>query len=146
LSLVLGHHHTSMRAWSIASLAVCLLPVAIWRVELRGQRAEAAEPVAAEPPAAEPEPEPLPEPIPLRPVPDLPLPDLPAAAAPRKRHQVVRFGRRGERRPLEPMRELAHGRRKDHVVVRFAPPQGSTQPVHDTEPDLAWQMFGEAER
>jgi cellulose synthase/poly-beta-1,6-N-acetylglucosamine synthase-like glycosyltransferase len=33
LSFVLGHHHMSMRAWSIASLVVCLLPVAIWRVE-----------------------------------------------------------------------------------------------------------------
>jgi hypothetical protein len=122
---------------------VCLLPVAIWRVELRRQRAE--QPAAAEP---EPEPEPLPEPIPLRPVPALPLPDLPAAAAPRerrKRHQMVRFERRREHRPLEPVREFAHGRRKDHVVVRFAPPQGSPVPVQDTEPDLAWQMFGEAE-
>jgi cellulose synthase/poly-beta-1,6-N-acetylglucosamine synthase-like glycosyltransferase len=141
LSFVLGNHHASMRAWSIASLMVCLLPVAIWRVELRRQRAE-------QPAAAEPEPEPLPEPIPLRPVPAPPLPDLPPAAATherRKRHQMVRFDRRGEHRPLEPVRDLAHGRRKDHVVVRFAPPQGSREPIEETEPDLAWQMFDEAE-
>jgi cellulose synthase/poly-beta-1,6-N-acetylglucosamine synthase-like glycosyltransferase len=44
LSLVLGHDHTSMRAWSAASLVVCVLPLAIWRVQcfrLRG-RAEPA--------------------------------------------------------------------------------------------------------
>jgi cellulose synthase/poly-beta-1,6-N-acetylglucosamine synthase-like glycosyltransferase len=149
-SFVLGNHHASMRAWSIASLGVCLLPVAIWRFELRAQRAKAVEPEPE--PLPLPEPEPLPEPVRLRPVPDLPLPDLPAAAAPvrsderRKRHQVVRFERRREHRPLQPVREVAHGRRKDHVVVRFAPPpQGSPEPVHDTEPDLAWQMFDEAE-
>jgi cellulose synthase/poly-beta-1,6-N-acetylglucosamine synthase-like glycosyltransferase len=145
LSFVLANHHASMRAWSFASLLVCLLPVAIWRFELRRQRAAAAEPVAVEP---VPDPEPLPEPIPLRPAPVLPLPDLPAAETPReqrKRHQVVRFGRRREHRPVEPVREFAHGRRKDHVVVRFAPPTGSAEPVHDTDPDLAWQMFDEAE-
>src|SRR6185295_6157965 len=38
LSFVLGHHHFSMRAWSVASLIVCLLPVAIWRFELRRAR------------------------------------------------------------------------------------------------------------
>jgi cellulose synthase/poly-beta-1,6-N-acetylglucosamine synthase-like glycosyltransferase len=98
-SFVLGNHHASMRAWSVASLVVCLLPVAIWRVELRRQRAE-------QPVAAEPEPEPLPEPIPLRPVPALPLPDLPAATVRherRRRHQMVRFERRREHRPLEPV-------------------------------------------
>ena len=42
LSFALGHHHTSMRAWSVASIVVCLLPVAIWRVSLaRGRRAAA---------------------------------------------------------------------------------------------------------
>jgi hypothetical protein len=116
--------------------------VAIWRVELRRQGA------AASAPEPVPEPEPLPEPIPLRPAPVVPLPDLPAAEAPRaprKRHQVVRFERRREHRPVEPIRELAYGRRKDHLVVRFAPPTGSVEPVHETEPDLAWQMFDEAE-
>ena len=48
LSFAFGHHHFSMRAWSFASLVVCLLPVAIWRVELvRERRAErVAEPQA----------------------------------------------------------------------------------------------------
>ena len=44
LSLVLGHDHTSMRAWSAASLVVCVLPLAIWRVQCfrRRRRAEPA--------------------------------------------------------------------------------------------------------
>jgi hypothetical protein len=123
-SFVLGHHHFSMRAWSFASLIVCLLPVAIWRVELarewRAARrgARSAEPVAAPVltaeavPApvlsAEPEPreEPVPAPVPseepvrrehLRPVPDLP-------------REPVR------EQPLDP---AAFGRRKRHQVVRF---------------------------
>ncbi|MBA3262879.1 MAG: glycosyltransferase, partial [Thermoleophilaceae bacterium] len=76
-SFVLGHHHFSMRAWSFASLVVCLLPVAIWRVELmRERRAKRA---------TEPKPKRREEPAPvrregpaparrerLRPVPDLP--------------------------------------------------------------------------
>jgi cellulose synthase/poly-beta-1,6-N-acetylglucosamine synthase-like glycosyltransferase len=35
LSFVTGHHHTSMFAWSVASLVVCLLPVGMWMVEQR---------------------------------------------------------------------------------------------------------------
>jgi cellulose synthase/poly-beta-1,6-N-acetylglucosamine synthase-like glycosyltransferase len=132
LSFVLGHHHVSMRAWSIASLGVCLLPVAIWRWELRGQRAQAVEPK----PVAEP-----------RPVRLHVVPGPPALATPqverRKHHQVVRFERRREHRPLEPVRELARGRRKDHVVVHFAQPERAHQP--EQEGELAWQMFGEAE-
>ncbi len=31
LAIVLGHDHASMRVWSLLSLAVCLLPVAIWQ-------------------------------------------------------------------------------------------------------------------
>jgi cellulose synthase/poly-beta-1,6-N-acetylglucosamine synthase-like glycosyltransferase len=125
-SFVLGHHHFSMRAWSFASLIVCLLPVGMWRVELarerRTERREAraaapvelsAEPVAApalsaEPVAAperreEPVPAPAPEPADpvrrehLRPVPDLPREPVPE-------------------QPLEP---AAFGRRKRHEVVRF---------------------------
>ena len=62
LSFVLGHHHFSMRAWSFASLIVCLLPVAIWRVELsRAAARQAHAPVQAPAPVAH-----------LRPVPDLP--------------------------------------------------------------------------
>jgi hypothetical protein len=117
LSFVLGHHHFSMRAWSFASLILCLLPVAIWRVELaRERRAErraqrAPEPEAGDEPVAEPErrEEPVPAPaVPaepvrrehLRPVPDLPRepvreePLEPAAHERRKRHEVVRFDRR----------------------------------------------------
>src|SRR5215208_3244623 len=61
LSFVVGHHHFSMRAWSFASLIVCLLPVAVWRVELiRERRAKrraqrAPEPEAGDEPVAEPE-------------------------------------------------------------------------------------------
>ncbi len=125
-SFVLGHHHFSMRAWSFASLIVCLLPVAIWRVELvRERRAERrgepvaepaaleVEPVAAPALSAQPvaaperreEPVPVPAPAPadpvrrehLRPVPDLP-------------REPVR------EEPLEP---AAFERRKLHEVVRF---------------------------
>jgi cellulose synthase/poly-beta-1,6-N-acetylglucosamine synthase-like glycosyltransferase len=135
------HHHTSMRAWSLASLVVCLLPVAVWRFEARGR------PVAK----AEPKPEPARRPH-LQPVPDLPaMPELVEAWSAeldrRKEHKVVRFERRGdharrERRRAEPVRDLAPGRHKDHVIVRFEPAQ--TTPV-DTQPELAWQLFGEAE-
>ena len=123
-SFVLGHHHFSMRAWSFASLIVCLLPVAIWRVELvRERRAERRGEPVAEPAALEVEPvaapcsapsrcperreEPVPVPAPapadpvrrehLRPVPDLP-------------REPVR------EEPLEP---AAFERRKLHEVVRF---------------------------
>ena len=49
LSLVLGHDHTSMRAWSAGSLVICLLPLAIWQVErLRGRRPAEAVPTPAE--------------------------------------------------------------------------------------------------
>jgi cellulose synthase/poly-beta-1,6-N-acetylglucosamine synthase-like glycosyltransferase len=122
LSFAFGHHHFSMRAWSFVSLVVCLLPVAIWRVELFRERRAGR--------VAEPKPEPAPvrpaaPPLAparrehLRPVPDLPrvpardLPRVPAreepltpvAAGParswqergrRRLHQVVRFDRRIE--------------------------------------------------
>jgi cellulose synthase/poly-beta-1,6-N-acetylglucosamine synthase-like glycosyltransferase len=146
LSFVLGHHHFSMRAWSFASLVVCLLPVAIWRVELvRQRRAARVAPPVARPRAEERQPEPAPAPAPvplpapeparhLRPVPDLPrepvAEPLPAA---RKHHQFVRFDRRPAPAPApaadhppargreaaESVRELTKGRRKHHVVVRF---------------------------
>jgi hypothetical protein len=38
LSFVLGQEHSPMRVWSFASLVACLLPVAIWGVELTRQR------------------------------------------------------------------------------------------------------------
>ena len=161
-SFVLGHHHFSMRAWSFASLVVCLLPVAIWRVELARERraarrgARAAERVAAPAlgaaPVAEPErrEEPVPAPVApdepvrrehLRPVPDLPRepvreqPLEPAASERRKRHEVVRFDPRttltrdrhgAVERDQRPVRcaSCGPGRRKNHVVVRFGPPQG----------------------
>jgi cellulose synthase/poly-beta-1,6-N-acetylglucosamine synthase-like glycosyltransferase len=131
LSFGLGHVHTSMRAWSIASLVVCLLPVAIWRFESRKQAVveEKQQPQR-------------PEPAKLRVLPDPPVER-------RRQHQMVRFERRAPAKPRRdhqpPVRELAPGRRKDHVVVRFAQTQRTRQPVGDSEPDLAWQMFGEAE-
>jgi hypothetical protein len=167
-SFVLGHHHVSMRAWSVASLIVCLLPVAIWRFELARQRREER--------AAEPKPEPREQPVPvrrprpaparrehLRPVPDQPheparrerLKPVAADAWPadrerRKRHQVVRFERRGagvaehreaaDHSAADPMRELRRGRGKDHVVVRFE------QPHHPRpEPEPEWQIFDRVE-
>jgi hypothetical protein len=51
LSLVLGHDHTSMRAWSAASLAVCLLPVAIWRMERARARPTVEQAPQSAPPA-----------------------------------------------------------------------------------------------
>jgi cellulose synthase/poly-beta-1,6-N-acetylglucosamine synthase-like glycosyltransferase len=38
LGVALGHDHVSMRVWSLASLVVCLLPVAIWRLETASRR------------------------------------------------------------------------------------------------------------
>jgi hypothetical protein len=169
-SFVLGHHHFSMRAWSFASLIVCLLPVAIWRVELaRERRAERREASAAEPVA---EPERREEPVPapaapvepvrrehLRPVPDLPRkpvreePLEPAAFERRQRHEVVRFDRRAmtrdrhgavERSTTGPARELRPGRRKNHVVVRFDAPQGHQFGEHP-EQEQPWQVFDQAE-
>jgi len=154
-SFILGHHHFSMRAWSFVSLVVCLLPVAIWRVELiRARRAEPAFEAVAEP-----EPVPVEEPDRiLRPVPDLPPepvreePLAPAAVERRKEHQVVRFDRRTAlvRDRLErvanaagvPVRELKRGRRKNHVVVRFDPPQGHQFGEHDVP---EWQVYDQAE-
>jgi cellulose synthase/poly-beta-1,6-N-acetylglucosamine synthase-like glycosyltransferase len=174
LSFAFGHHHFSMRAWSFVSLVVCLMPVAIWRVELfRERRAERV---------AEPKPEPAPvrpvapPPAParrehLRPVPDLPRvpareePLKPVAAEAarswpererRRLHQVVRFDRRiavaaeqhrsDERRPDEPqpVRELKRGFRKHHVIVRFDPPRGHQ---FGQRPGSApeWQLYDQAE-
>jgi cellulose synthase/poly-beta-1,6-N-acetylglucosamine synthase-like glycosyltransferase len=163
LSFILGHHHFSMRAWSFASLIVCLLPVAIWRVErVRERRAkpaaapvavQVAEPVAVEEPVEEPE-------RVLRPVPDLPPepapaePLAPAAVERRKQHQVVRFDRRAKMvrdrhvsaerlaNGAVPVRELKPGRNKNHVVVRFDPPQGHQFGEHDLP---EWQVFDQAE-
>jgi cellulose synthase/poly-beta-1,6-N-acetylglucosamine synthase-like glycosyltransferase len=143
LSFTLGHHHFSMRAWSFASLIVCLLPVAIWRVELSRERRAKRTPVQAPAPVAH-----------LRPVPDLPPEPLPApspapapvpqpapaaAVAAQKPHRVVRFDRRPAPLPVappEPARQPAAGRRKNHVVVRFDPPQ-------QHEPN--WQVIDQAE-
>jgi len=159
-SFILGHHHFSMRAWSFASLVVCLLPVAVWRVELfRARRAEpVAAPVAAAVAAAVVEPEPVEEPERvLRPVPDLPPepvreePLAPVAVERRKQHQVVRFDRRAKlvRDRVErvangalPVRELKPGRNKNHMVVRFDPPQGHRFGEHDPP---EWQVYEQAE-
>ena len=51
LSLVLGHDHTSMRAWSAASLVVCVLPLAIWRVQCFRRRGRAEPALRAVEPA-----------------------------------------------------------------------------------------------
>jgi hypothetical protein len=161
-SFVLGHHHVSMRAWSVASLVVCLLPVAIWRFELARQRRDER--------AAEPKPERRERPAPARPAPApvrrehlRPVPNLPheparrerlkpvaaerwpADGERRKRHQVVRFDRRGtataeHHPPAEPLRDLRRGRGKDHVVVRFAQP-----PHHEPQPDAEWHVFDRVE-
>jgi len=156
-SFILGHHHFSMRAWSFASLVVCLLPVAVWRVELfRARRAEpVAAPVAAAVAAAVVEPEPVEEPERvLRPVPDLPPepvreePLAPVAVERRKHHQVVRFDRRTAivrdrvANGVLPVREFKRGRRKNHVVVRFDPPQGHQ--FGQQEPP-EWQVYDQAE-
>ena len=61
LSFPLGHDRLSLRIWAMASLAVCVLPIAIWRVERRkelrmaraersGVEIERLMPVAAEAP------------------------------------------------------------------------------------------------
>lgn len=155
-SFVFGHHHFSMRGWSFASLIVCLLPVAIWRVELARERRarRAAEPktepapvpARVRPDAPDPEPEPVRREH-LRPVPDLPRepvrepPLAPVAVERRKRHEVVRFERRVAA-GAQPVRELRPGRRKNHVVVRFDAPHGHQFGEH-SEP--AWQVFDQAE-
>jgi hypothetical protein len=179
LSFAFGHHHFSMRAWSFASLLVCLLPVAIWKVEMfrerRTRRAVEPKLERAEQPAPVPiAPVPIapPEPVRLRPVPDLPRvpvpaqPLEPAAAEParswpperdrRFRHQVVRFDRRiafsrdrhgaVERAPNgpQPVRELKPGRRKNHVMVRFEPPQGH-QFGQQPGPEPEWQLYDRVE-
>jgi cellulose synthase/poly-beta-1,6-N-acetylglucosamine synthase-like glycosyltransferase len=38
VGLLLGRDHASMRVWSLLSLALCLLPVAIWRTEAAARR------------------------------------------------------------------------------------------------------------
>jgi hypothetical protein len=72
----------------------------------------------------------------------------------RKRHEVVRFDRRAkltrdphgavERTTSGPVRELRPGRRKDHVVVRFDPPERH-HPGEHPEQEHAWQVFDQAE-
>lgn len=136
-SFVLGHHHFSMRAWSFASLIVCVLPVAIWRVEQARERR--AERVAEPKPERREQPAPVKPALPaparrehLRPVPDLPREPVPqeplkpvawpAERERRERHQVVRFDRRTaltrdhhgavERRP----QEAAHGPQPIHAL------------------------------
>jgi hypothetical protein len=128
LSFLTANGHLSMRAWSIASLAVCLTPLVIWRGErARLRREEAAPVVAVEPEPVPVAPEPVPVPAPLPPAPE-PVPFRPAARRfqdLRKRHQVLRFDRRPARPvapiAIEPVRELRAGRGKDHVVVHFEP-------------------------
>jgi cellulose synthase/poly-beta-1,6-N-acetylglucosamine synthase-like glycosyltransferase len=158
LSFVLGHHHVSMRAWSVASLGVCLLPVAIWQVEAARQRRAAR----AEEPERQPQPQPerREEPAParrehLKPVPNLPPEperheELRPVAERRRQHQVVRFDRRapapaerrqhGQHAPAEAVRELRRARGKNHVIVRFESPSHERR-----EPDVEWQLFDQAE-
>jgi hypothetical protein len=38
IGVLLGRDHASMRVWSLLSLALCLLPVAIWRTETAAKR------------------------------------------------------------------------------------------------------------
>ena len=105
LSFTLGHDHVSMRAWSFASLIVCLLPVAIWRVELSRERRAKRTPVQAPAPVAH-----------LRPVPDLPPEPLPAPVSGARAGAAARArGRRGgaeaaPRRALRPAARAATGR------------------------------------
>jgi cellulose synthase/poly-beta-1,6-N-acetylglucosamine synthase-like glycosyltransferase len=146
-SFVDGNGHVSMRAWSIVSLGVCLMPLAIWRVSLSRRRREAAveeripQPVAA--PVARPLAGPAPDPVDLPPLRPLPAPTSFRAALElrEKHHEMVRFGRRPPVAPataplpplprhvelqpiaLEPVRERRLGRRKAHTVVHFEPKQ-----------------------
>jgi cellulose synthase/poly-beta-1,6-N-acetylglucosamine synthase-like glycosyltransferase len=142
LSFVLGHHHFSMRAWSVASLVVCLLPVAIWRFELRRARhatdAPAQAPIAHLQPVPDLPPEQRPVPAPAPAPQPMPVPAA-AAVAEHKPHRVVRFDRRPAPLPVappEPARDLVAGRPKNHVVVRFDPPE-QHQPK--------WQVLDQAE-
>jgi hypothetical protein len=79
--------------------------------------------------------------------PAAPVPLEPAAqsrrfAGRRKRHQVVRFERRGPAPvvplELEPVRELRAGRTKEHVVVHFEPKRQGTG-------DPGWEVLNEVE-
>jgi hypothetical protein len=137
----------SMRAWSIVSLGVCLMPLGIWRVSLARRRREAAveepvpQPLAAPvapilvAPTRAPEPDPANLPR-LRPLP-APTPFRAALELREKHHEMVRFSRRAPVAPvpdpvpplprhvelepvaLEPVRERRLGRRKAHTVVHF---------------------------
>jgi hypothetical protein len=85
--------------------------------------------------------------VPLPVAPAAPVPLRPAARSRRfsdrrKRHQVVRFDRRGPAPvtplQLEPVRELRAGRTKEHVVVHFeAKPHGRRDP--------GWEVLNEVE-
>ena len=136
LSFVAGHHHFSMRAWSAASLGVCLLPIAIWRVELMRERR--AKPVAeakpAPAPVAVPSPAPVPEPVAA----EKHQPNR------RERQLPVRRERRDPARrehlrpvpdaPREPARrERLAPAAKTHKVVRFE--RRTPEPVPRREPE-----------
>jgi hypothetical protein len=134
VSFANGYGHLSMRAWSVASLAVCLAPLGIWRAELARKKREAAQtapvavpvPVVVAEPAPVPVPVPIPEPVPspiLRPMP--PADPVVLATERRKRHRSVRFGRHAtlvaapEPVAFQPVRKFRPGRRSEHVVVHF---------------------------
>jgi cellulose synthase/poly-beta-1,6-N-acetylglucosamine synthase-like glycosyltransferase len=119
-SFALGHHHFSMRAWSVASLVVCLLPVAIWRVELAGSRRRSKR-------AAEPKPEPREQPAPApreRPEPARrehlrPVPDLPRVPVPQEPLKPVAIEQPAAAASDADHARPAEGERRLHRFVRF---------------------------
>jgi hypothetical protein len=85
--------------------------------------------------------------VPLPVTPAAPVPLRPAADSRRfpnrrKRHQVVRFDRRGpapvEPLHLEPVRELRSGRTGEHVIVHF-------EPKRHRAGDPDWEVLNEVE-
>ena len=129
LSFALGHHHFSMRAWSVASLIVCLLPVAIWRFELAARAGSAKRRRRCRRPSrtcgpcrtcrAEPRPAPAPHAACRR---REPAPRGRAQAPPRRALRPAARAAPGRRRPSR-CAVPAAGRPKNHVVVRFDPPE-----------------------
>ncbi len=144
LSFALGHHHFSMRAWSVASLVVCLLPVAIWRVELRAARGTAKRRAGAAPRRR----------APARPCRDLPrraaaaLPlrvpvPAPQPAPGRGRAQAP------PRRALRPAARAAPGRRRPSRCL-CRPPGGprttsSCASIRRSSTSPSWQVLDQAE-
>ena len=136
---VLGHDHVSMRVWSVPrwSSACCPWRSGASRCGARGtprtRRCRRPSCTCAPCPTCPPSRGPLPLRCPCRRRSPRPRPV-------HKPHRVVRFDRRPAPLPVappEPVRVPAAGRPKNHVVVRFDPPE-------QHEPN--WQVLDQAER